>query len=392
MNLVAIVGISLLGLSPASALVDPFGEEIAIAGTVTLKSGNTLVVRNGGVDTRVIVDQDTRLITRTGDWISYTDIELGDRIQAFGALVATRTLHADTIRDMVLPRGGFERVITGVVAAKVGNELTIRSGVTDTLVFLDQDTLIVDRTGLRTSLSALDIGDRVQAFGELKQGDLDADTVVNLSLALQTIGAGVGVGAGAYPLPGLAGYGGIGGLGYGYPSSLCTSPYLPCPQTAGYPYPQMGGYPQYPQQQYPSPQGGYQLPDQGAGTTGTVGALRTFVGTLTARSGNTLSVRSGGTSFTVMVDSSSKGTDRDGKSMSFARMRMGDSVQVTGTEVAAQTIKADVIVDLSVSLATIEATAKKPAVTAQKQTAPSAQAAPLPSAPKPGTQCTWVCK
>lgn len=173
-----------LGLSPASAFGNPLGDEIALAGTVTLKSGNTLVVRNGGVDTRVIVDQDTVLITRTGGHITYTDIELGDRIQAFGELVATRTLHADTVRNMVLPRGGFEKVITGVVASKLGNEVIVRSGVTDISVFLDQDTLIVDRTGLRTSLSALDIGDRVQAFGDLNNGDLDADTVVNLSLAV----------------------------------------------------------------------------------------------------------------------------------------------------------------------------------------------------------------
>lgn len=264
----------------------PFSE-IAVAGTITLKSGNTLIVRNGGVDTRVIVNQDTRLIARNGLTISYTDLELGDRVQAFGVLVATRTLQADTIRNTVLPRGGYERVVTGTVAQKLGDRVTIRSGITDVDVFLNQDTLIVDMTGLRISLSGLEIGDRVAAYGELLNGDIYADTTVNLSVAYQM--------PSSYPAP------------------------LPIPA--------------------PIP----------SGTVTSAGTSMTLHGILTHQSGNQLTLSSGGKTYVIIVDATSKGTEKNGKAMSFAKMRNGDTLIVVGNQINATSLRGVTLQDVSVS-------------------------------------------
>lgn len=324
-------------------------NEITIAGTVTLKSGNILIVRNGAVDTRVIADQYTRFINRNGLSISYTDIELGDRIQAFGELTDIRMLYADTIRNVSLPAGGFEQIVTGTVSSKLGGTMLVRSGGSDIEVAMTQDTLILDRSGHRVSLSGLDIGDRVQAFGELINGTLDADTVINLSLDYGSLSAPLA--GSALPVP--------------------TVPVVPhiAPSVGGG-VPQSGVTPAVAQ---PAVQPVQPIIQESQ-------PLQVF-GILMGQSGSTLAILIGGEMWAVSVDQSSIGFDKDGARMSFARMRKGDAIQISGTSLSEKTMKGTALRDVSVSFAQIEAATKK-AESKQKQKVDAAAAQ---------NRCQWVC-
>ncbi len=358
LKIAGIIGVLLIALSaPASAQFAFFGNEIAIGGEITLKSGNTLIVRNGGIDTRVVINQDTRIIDRTGQPLSYSVFELGDRIQAFGILTDTRTLSSDTIRNLVRPDGGFQRVITGTVADRLGNIVTVRSGGENFSILLDQDSLILDRIGSRLSLSALERGDRIRAFGELETDQLSTDTIINLSLA--------------YAIEGLHG---------AWPPSLepvigsdqaaianCAAGSIPTgTQCAPLPLAVQLGLHMSPLAQS-IPANGHEAPRQQPmpapapvqAAPAETAAMTTFVGVLTGRSKDTLTAVSGGEQWLLRVDSSSLGMDRDGTAMSFARMRIGDTIQITGRAIGSNVLAADAIRDLSVSFAAINAAKAK---------------------------------
>ncbi len=349
MKRLIITGVAALALLsfPALTHADILQNEITIAGTVTLKSGNTLIIRNGAVDTQVIVDQDTRMINRVGGSISYTDIELGDRIQAFGELVTTRTLVADTIRNVVLPAGAFEQAVTGTLSSKLGGTLLVRSGIADIEVQLDQDTLILDRVGHRMSLSGLEIGDRVQAFGGLTNGVLDADTLIDLSLVFDGVTAGVVLGGNTYLAP-------TQNVVAPTPASQPATPPTPTPT---------------PQQTAPqSP------PIQ-------------ILGILMGKSGNTLTVMSAGEAWSIQVDQNTLGFDKNETRMSFARMRIGDTLQIAGHDLGNNTIHAVAVKDISISFSAINAAAKK-AATALSQ---SAVKKSTTSSGSKANSCKWVC-
>lgn len=221
-HLITITTLTTLLFSPLTALAQHMPDDITRTGTVSGKTGNVVILRSGGSDVRVGVNQFTRITDTRGRTLSLSALDIGDRIRVTGSPTGGTgpgRILADTIVNLSSTNtdqypwrygyGGYgypwfnpyynyydqrpirppyfqgdERTITGNIVAKSGGNITIRSGGMDIRVGVTQDTRIINENGARISFSRLDIGDRVQIFGEWSRGisrAFEADTIRDLS-------------------------------------------------------------------------------------------------------------------------------------------------------------------------------------------------------------------
>jgi preprotein translocase subunit YajC len=151
-------------------------KRMAIAGTVTAKSGTTLTVLSRNGTTYKVAAANATIWARQDKEASIDDIDVGDAVVVQGS-VSGSSATATKIHVVKFPSTSANGGIRGTVTAVTDDTLTLMIAGGTTYTVHTDDADFKDRKGKDEDEDAVDVGDHVVVTGDVDGSTIDAEVV-----------------------------------------------------------------------------------------------------------------------------------------------------------------------------------------------------------------------